>query len=271
MKKLAKGSFFGVTKKKVDYGGLLIADMITPAPQDVPWHYHENPYFTYFIRGHLTEVNKKESYICTPGKVIFHNSQESHYNTKHSEFTHFFHMELNGNWFERHGLRQSDFEGSIFLNDPFCRSLFNRIYREVYVNDSVSAIAVEALTIQTFVEIVRGKVSIKKPPPAWVEKVKEMVYDLSSDSISLGPIARELNITPTHLSQMFPKYFNVTFGEYIRRIRVDKATSMMPSKNLTLTDIAVTCGFSDQSHFIRCFKEVNGMSPSEYRKMILKP
>ncbi len=132
MQELKKSSFFGVNKNKSDYNGLIIADTEYPAPIEVPWHYHESPYFTYFMTGHLLEVNKKETYACIPGTLVFHNWQEPHYNTRHSDYTHYLHIELDKKWFERNFLDLSAFEGSIFLDNPDYRALFNRIYRVSY-------------------------------------------------------------------------------------------------------------------------------------------
>jgi AraC family transcriptional regulator len=45
--------------------------------------------------------------------------------------------------------------------------------------------------------------------------------------------------------------------------------SLFLNRELSLTDIALESGFSDQSHFLRCFREMNGMKPSVYRKLLL--
>jgi AraC family transcriptional regulator len=270
MLQLKRGSFFGLSKQKKDYNGLIIADIEYPAPIDVPWHYHENPYFTYFIKGHLLEVNKKESYTCIPGTLVFHNWQEPHYNTKHSDYIHFFHTELDKKWFERHQLDLSVFEGSKVLDNPDFRALFNRIYKEFHINDSASEIAVEGMMLQVFGKMERQSEPQKKIFPAWVAKARELIHDQCSESLSLELLSHELGMNPTYLSQIFPKYFRANFGEYIRIIRVDKATSLLSHNRLTLTQIAYDCGFSDQSHFIRCFKQINGMTPAQYRKIVLR-
>ena len=81
-------------------------------------------------------------------------------------------------------------------------------------------------------------------------------------------LANELGMSSTYISQMFPKYFNANFGEYIRKLRIEKAVSLLPHQHLSLSQITYDCGFSDQSHFIRCFKEIYSVTPSQYRKML---
>jgi len=59
-------------------------------------------------------------------------------------------------------------------------------------------------------------------------------------------------------------------GEYIRKLRIEKSFALLADGGLSLTDIAFTCGFADQSHFLRCFKQFGCDSPSAYRKLLLK-
>jgi transcriptional regulator GlxA family with amidase domain len=58
-------------------------------------------------------------------------------------------------------------------------------------------------------------------------------------------------------------------GDYIRKLRVENALILLGNKERSLTDIALECGFSDQSHFIRCFKVLNKINPSHFRKPLL--
>ena len=58
----------------------------------------------------------------------------------------------------------------------------------------------------------------------------------------------------------------MSYGEYIRKLRVEKAKDLLVSTNYKLTQIAYLSGFSDQSHFTKIFKEVMEKSPSNYRK-----
>jgi YesN/AraC family two-component response regulator len=90
-------------------------------------------------------------------------------------------------------------------------------------------------------------------------------------SFSLSDISRELDLNPTYLSREFPKYFeNMSYGEYIRKLRVEKAKDLLVNTNYKLTQIAYLSGFSDQSHFTKIFKEIMGESPSNYRKTAKK-
>ncbi|RYZ18462.1 MAG: AraC family transcriptional regulator, partial [Chitinophagaceae bacterium] len=88
-------------------------------------------------------------------------------------------------------------------------------------------------------------------------------------NITLKEISKGLDMNPSHLSREFSKYFDdLSFGEYIRRQRIEKAIELMKDKKYSLTEIAYLTGFSDQSHFNRIFKQQTSENPSAYRKSL---
>ncbi len=112
-----------------------------------------------------------------------------------------------------------------------------------------------------------------KKAPAWAKELKEMIQDQldTNLSLSLQQASDELEINPTYLSREFSKYFeNLSFGEYIRKLRIEKAMNLMDTTTYPLTEIAYLTGFSDQSHFTRIFKKQVGQTPTIYRKNKLK-
>jgi AraC-like DNA-binding protein len=108
-----------------------------------------------------------------------------------------------------------------------------------------------------------------KKTPAWAKELKEMIQDQldTNLSLSLQQASDELEINPAYLSREFSKYFeNLSFGEYIRKLRIEKAMHLMDTTSYPLTEIAYLTGFSDQSHFNRIFKKQTGQNPSAYKK-----
>ena len=113
----------------------------------------------------------------------------------------------------------------------------------------------------------------KKKAPAWAKELREMIQDQmdTNMSISLRQASDELEINPAYLSREFSKYFdNLSFGDYIRKMRIGKAITLLETTNYPLTEISYLTGFSDQSHFTRIFKKQTGENPSAYRKIAKK-
>lgn len=130
---------------------------------------------------------------------------------------------------------------------------------------------IEHLLIDVYNKFIKPKKSKQKKPPVWVKELKEIIQDEIDTNITLKEISKGLQINPAYLSRKFSKYFDdLTFGEYIRKLRIEKAIQLMQSTKYSLTQIAFLTGFSDQSHFTRIFKKHTGKIPSSYRKNLHK-
>lgn len=105
--------------------------------------------------------------------------------------------------------------------------------------------------------------------PSWAKELKEMIQDQidTNLTLSLKEVSQSLKVHPTYLSREFSKYFDdLSFGDYIRKLRIDKASQLLIDSDHSLAEIAYLSGFSDQSHFNRIFKKFKGKSPLSFRK-----
>lgn len=109
--------------------------------------------------------------------------------------------------------------------------------------------------------------------PAWAKELKEIIQDQidTNMNLNLKGISETLQVHPAYLSREFSKYFDdLSFGDYIRKLRIDKAVQLLSTTDHSLTEVAYLTGFSDQSHFTRIFKKFIGKSPSAYKKSLQK-
>ncbi len=131
----------------------------------------------------------------------------------------------------------------------------------------------ENLLHQVYNKFLKEKVPGKTKIPIWVKDLKNIIQDQvdTQFTFDLKKISKDLAINPSYLSREFSKYFeDLNFGEYIRKIRIDKAIELIKNSNYSLTEIAYLTGFSDQSHFTRIFKQSTGNNPSAFRKSLQK-
>lgn len=113
----------------------------------------------------------------------------------------------------------------------------------------------------------------RKEVPRWATELKEIIQDQIDTNLALNlkEIAHSLKVHPSYLSREFSKYFdNLSFGDYIRKLRIEKSKQLLEETKYSLAEIAYLTGFSDQSHFNRIFKTHTGVNPSVYRKEIQK-
>lgn len=131
----------------------------------------------------------------------------------------------------------------------------------------------EKVLLAVFNNYLDQKKSSQKKTPQWANELREIIQDQidTNLSLSLKEISEDLQIHPSYISREFSKYFdNLSFGAYIRKLRIEKAIDLLANPENSLSEIAYLTGFSDQSHFTRIFKAHTDLNPSEYRKKLLK-
>lgn len=101
------------------------------------------------------------------------------------------------------------------------------------------------------------------------EKIRPAVDYITShyvEPISLQQLADIAHMNRTYFSGQFKKIMQIGLTEYIENIRMNKASLLLRSTELSISDIAYQSGFSSLSYFNRVFSAHFGMSPSQYRK-----
>lgn len=266
---LQTGQFFGETNRTFHLGGLTLTDTEYTVER-VDWHYHENPYFTFIIDGLIIEGNKRTTYSCPAGTLLFHNWQEPHYNIKPAGYTRGFQIEAASGWFKDLDLDLAGLPGYINVELARTKILFHNIYKETRlfgVTTGESSLTIEALLLEVVQDLKGGNGSSETGSPAWVKRAAEILREQSTTDLSLTVLANQLGLHPVYLCRAFPKHFGCSFAEYIRRSRVERSLVLLRKRDLTLTDISQACDFADQSHFIRVFRSYMGVSPGAYRKL----
>ncbi len=102
-----------------------------------------------------------------------------------------------------------------------------------------------------------------------ITKAKAIVQANLEDELTLGRVAKVVNVSAGYFSELFHKTTGLTFTDYVARVRVEKVKSLLANPRLQITTIAYDTGFKSLSQFNRVFKRVSGMSPREYRLKLL--
>ena len=234
----------------------------------VGWHFHEDPHLTFILRGKVVEGTRQEIYNCSAGTVLFHRPFEPHYNTEREANTEYLHIDFARSYFEELARKNSRLPGIVNVRDSVIKFLCYKIFREAAIADDVTETSIHSLSLAVLGQLLFTEDRARRAKPLWVDKLEEILRTGFAEKFTLGDLSHELRIHPVHLSRSFPQYFHCTLGEFVRSIRVERSLAFIPDKKRSLTEIGSDCGFADQSHFLRSFKRIMGVSPSAYRKLL---
>jgi AraC-like DNA-binding protein len=102
--------------------------------------------------------------------------------------------------------------------------------------------------------------------PWQLRRVLDFIAAHFNDDLSIAELARECGLSSGYFSRAFRQTTGVTPHQWLMRRRVERARQLLLGDGLGLADIALVCGFVDQSHFSRVFANLEGDSPGRWRQ-----
>lgn len=99
-----------------------------------------------------------------------------------------------------------------------------------------------------------------------IERAIQYIHEHYMKEVSLEDVAMDCKMSSGYFSSFFKQEKGVTFIEYITRLRIDKAKTLMSDESLRLYEIAELVGYQDVKYFSRVFKRNVGVTPAEYRQ-----
>ena len=103
--------------------------------------------------------------------------------------------------------------------------------------------------------------------PHQERRAKERMTASLGEDVSLLQLAEECGLSARHFARAFRQSTGVSPHRWRMQYRVERARVLLAGRNLSLTQIALLCGFADQSHFTRAFTAIAGISPGAWRRM----
>jgi AraC family transcriptional regulator len=106
--------------------------------------------------------------------------------------------------------------------------------------------------------------------PDWLVRAKEMIEDSAGNDLSIADLAIAASVHPVYLARAFRRYFGHSPGAYLRRHQLLVVRRLLADKHLPLVEVALQCGFSDQSRMNHAFTREFGIAPGQYRRLQLE-
>ena len=87
-------------------------------------------------------------------------------------------------------------------------------------------------------------------------------------AMTLARIAQDTHLSRFHFCRLFHRETGQRFNDYLRQVRVARATTLLEDDDLPVSEVGYAVGFKDPSHFAKAFRKVAGQSPTEYRASV---
>jgi AraC family transcriptional regulator len=234
--------------------------------QVLPLHSHRQAYVSVALYGGYLEQLRMRSWECTPGGTIFHASGESHENRFFEGGARLLVLEIDPPFLSGIEDRGIATNHQWTSNHPQCMYLALRLSRALHQTDALSALCAEGLSLELLCEALQGVAERRRGSPGWLSRVREILHDRYCENISLGALAREVQVHPVHLARTFREHYHCSMGDFVRKLRVEAACRELLHSDTTIAEIAVRTGFTDQSHLSRVLKRHTGVPPGEFRR-----
>ncbi|MEZ5428086.1 MAG: AraC family transcriptional regulator [Pyrinomonadaceae bacterium] len=265
--KLKAGQFYGKTSQTLRANEFRFTEKSYSTDARLPSHAHELSHFCLVLAGNYREKIGSREFERSPLALVFYPPDVSHAEEHRSNGRHLL-VEIDFAGLEKvrqYGARLGE---PVLLGGESSDWLAARMYREFSRRDRFSPLALESISTELLIAASRqSERRAEKNAPRWLGRVKEYLNENFASPPGLGDLAEAAGVHPTHLARVFRQFEHCTAGEYVRRVRLEKARRKMISSRASLVEIALETGFSDQAHFTRTFKRETGMTPTEFRKI----
>jgi len=230
-------------------------------------HRHDEAWFCLVVEGGYEETILGMRNVHEPGDLLFCPAHAKH----EQRFGHrgarkiIFHPDdtLAGLLAEHHARLDGR---PLIRRSATLHALGWRIVQAMAVEDACAPLCAEGLALDVLAETGRGMAELSMMEPAWLRRVRQCLHDDRARDWSLADLAAVAERHPVHLARSFRLFHHCTPGDYLRRLRVERAAHLLRATRRPLLDIALECGFAGAAQFSRSFRAVHAMTPSAWRR-----
>ena len=216
-------------------------------------HAHRAANLTWVLRGAVHERWDADWMRCGPGTVLFKPAFQPHSNRYGPNGALVVHLEAS-----RRGSPAARALASLFPAVPRCGH-----QTPEFLSDVLSAQDLARLMLRLSKALaLEGGLRSAHP---WLPRLRRRIVQRCDQPFRLRDIAEEFGVSRATLTRSFRARYGCSIGEYQRRARVERAAALLVSTRLPIERIALDCGFADQAHLCRLFRNRTGKSPGSYR------
>ena len=268
------GAFYGRPARRRSAPGLEVAVLDADPHRIVERHAHEEPHFVLVLEGlyvssaaNAPAVSSAPLLVYNPAGTVHRDRFEAHDSALGRRFEgRFLTLSIDASLADAAAADGRLPSVATVLADPTSLATARRLAHAVSAEHDEFAMHAESLALTLVASIAAGGDSGAGSPPRWLAVARELLDDRCAEAISIAELARAAGVHPVHLARVFRQHVGCSPSDYLRRRRLERAAVLLRETRRPQSDIALHCGFGDQSHFANAFKRFAGATPREYRR-----
>jgi len=275
---LHHGEFFGTREHRRDAAGFSLSIAAADPARPVVRHTHEDAHFILLLHGHYLSSARGAGHLDAEPALIYNPPGTTHQDTFPECRGRFVGISVSAARLAEIAQVVAPSEVAIRVWDPRALEAAHGIARGIARDAGAGSehgaeltavrpagLGLEALCLELVGAFAREHAYARRPP-GWLRTAREVLCDRARDELTMSEVAREVGVHPVHLARVFRRFFGCTPAEYVRQRRIEHAAALVRAGVQPLAEIALACGFVDQSHFTRAFVRTFATSPGAYRK-----
>jgi len=247
--------------------GFQVVENHYPSGLELTNHRHEHALLSYVLEGPYAEAYGASTSVICPPRVLRYLPPEQNHSNVFDEGTHCLVVEVEPEALKRVEEHTKALDRPGEIQGIASTWLAQRLYHEFRQGDWLALVSLEGILLEMLAEGARHSGAERVAViPRWLHVAREYLEANFLRQVSLAEIASAAGVHRVHLSREFRRYFSTTVGEFLRRKRIEHACHLVSASDIPLAEIAMTCGFSDQSHFSATFRRQIGLTPARFRQ-----
>jgi len=227
-------------------------------------HRHRNASFIYILRGDHWATHSRGGDTARAGTVRYLPAGEPH-QVYFPLGSICLQLELESSIIDLAAEQGQPLRGPGEIYDKRAAPLGARLHHELLISDDLSQLDVEGVALQLLLAGEPEGRPRRGYAPPWVLRIGEQLREELTTRFALRAVARSVGRHPVQVSRQFHQHFGCTLSEYVRRTRMARAQELLRHSALGISEIALACGFADQSHFTTTFRRMTGVPPRRWR------
>ena len=257
----------GIRGRSLHLDGFVLTQAQYPPDLALRRHDHDLPSWTYVSSGALTETFRHRDTACNAGMLLSKPASAAHANRYGPTGASCLLIEVAApRRIQERPMERAFNEVTTCAAGP-APGWARRIMHLLSGSDP-PVLLIESLLLNIAAEWTRAATTRRRPTTGnrrWLETVRDRLSAEFRTPPSIATLASSVDVHPAYLCQAFRSVFGCSPGEFVQRQRIEHARVRLIRGDAEISTIALSAGFSDQSHFTRQFHACVGLPPARFR------